>query len=394
MNRRRRPARCLVAFAPAVVAALLAAGCAIPGTSGGPGATLTAPQPTGPEVVSPIASAPTRPYRPTPAPAPTFAAYVVRPGDTLDTLATRFATTRDSLAYWNRARYPSLDPDSSTYRPGHIEIGWQLLYLPGEVVDPESLPPASAPPSAAAEPVGPYPTLPADGSAALVVHGPTGFDGVTLTFEYAGGPGEGPGGAEAIVQWLQANQVPATVFVDARAAADPTGQAVLARLAGAPAIRTGLLASAAAPAGLAAALVAADAPVAGVLGHTTAPWLRPVGGEASSAALRGRRVGRLEVGDLVGCRPRRRGRTRRRRADRDGHRGPGRVAFHGRRRRPPPARRPANPGGSAGPPGGPRRGRPPRRLARRAARPGGPVGPVHPGTPGTPPPTRPAGARP
>ncbi len=283
MNR-RGPGRSLFDIVPVLVAALLVGACTIAGTSGGPGAPPTEPQPTGPEVVSPIASAPTRPFRPTPAPAPTFATYVVRPGDTLIGLAKRFATTPESLAYWNRARYPSLDPDSSTYRPGRIEIGWQLLYLPDEVVDPESLPPPSPSPPVPAGPVGPYPTLPPDGSAALVVHGPTGLDGVALTFEYSGGPGEGPGGPEAIVQWLQANQVPATVFVDARAAADPTGKAVLARLAGAPAIRTGLLASAATPAGLPAALKAADAPVAGLLGRTTAPWLRPVGGEASSAA--------------------------------------------------------------------------------------------------------------
>jgi peptidoglycan/xylan/chitin deacetylase (PgdA/CDA1 family) len=213
----------------------------------------------------------------------------VRRGDTLIALATRFSTTPESLAYWNRARYPSLDPESPGYRPERIDAGWQLVYIPGEVVDPENLPPASEAPSAPPGPaasVGPYPTLPPDGSAALVHRGPVGLDGIVLTFEYTGGAGAGPGGAEAIVQWLQANQVAATVFVDARAAADPAGAAVLARLGAAPTIRTGLLAGTAAPRTLATALRTADAAVAGKLGHSTAPFLRPAGGEASAAALR------------------------------------------------------------------------------------------------------------
>jgi len=39
----------------------------------------------------------------------------------------------ESLSYWNRARYPSLDPESSAYAPNRIEAGWRLGYIPGEV---------------------------------------------------------------------------------------------------------------------------------------------------------------------------------------------------------------------------------------------------------------------
>ena len=284
---RRRPGRLLAAIVPAAVAAAgLLAGCAVPGASG-PSASAS---PGEIADASPSASAPSRPFRPTPTPAPTFAVHTVRRGDTLIALADRFATTPESLAYWNRARYPSLDPESPSYRPDRIEVGWQLAYLPGAVVDPEDLPPASDEPTDDPEPaasVGPFPTVPPDGSAALVRRGPAGLSGVALTFEYPGGAGAGAGGAEAIVQWLAANRVPATVFVASRAAGpdDPAAAALLARLAAAPTVTAGLLASAAETDGLEAALRAADAALAPALGRSTAPLLRPGDGDAGPAAL-------------------------------------------------------------------------------------------------------------
>ncbi len=78
--------------------------------------------------------------RPTPAPGPTFASYTVKPGDTLVGIAKRFKTDGRSIAYWNRVTYPSLDPDSSKYRPDRIEVGWILVLIPNETVDPEALP--------------------------------------------------------------------------------------------------------------------------------------------------------------------------------------------------------------------------------------------------------------
>lgn len=94
--------------------------------------------------------------RPTPTPQPTFLAYVVVARDTLGKIARRFGTSGRSIAYWNRAIYPSLDPDSAAYRPDRLTIGWTLLLSPGKEVDPEDLPPlpssASAAPSATIEP--------------------------------------------------------------------------------------------------------------------------------------------------------------------------------------------------------------------------------------------------
>ncbi len=281
MQRRRPPIR----LAALAASAWLAAACTLPGGSTGPGAS---PAPGGTPAPSSSASGPSRPFRPTAAPAPTFATWTVRRGETLIALARRFETTPESLAYWNRARYPSLDPDSPAYRPDRIEVGWQLSYIPGAIVDPENLPPASGPPTddpGASASVGPFPTLPPDGGAALVHRGPAGLDGVALTFEYAGGPGAGPGGGAAVVQWLAANGVPATVFVAAAAVGDADGAAVVRRLAGSTALAAGLLAGAADATRLAEALRAGDAALLPLLGRSTAPWLRPDPGHSGADAL-------------------------------------------------------------------------------------------------------------
>ena len=258
----------------------IATSCAPPvaGEPSGGGVATVSPSPA---VASPS-------LRPTPTPAPTFATYRVRRGDTLDQLAKRFGTTPESLAYWNRARYPSLDPESPAYRPDRIEVGWRLLYLRDSVVDPENLPPASAGPAASGAAVGPYPSLPPDGSAALVTRGPPGLDGVVLTFDYAGGPGAGEAGPAAVLAWLIANGVPATVFLAAAAAdpADPAAAAVLARVEGSGGrVGAGILAPTDDPAKLADALATADATLAAALGRTTAPLVRPARGTASPAAL-------------------------------------------------------------------------------------------------------------
>jgi hypothetical protein len=66
---------------------------------------------------------------------PTFLGYVVRAGDTLDAIARAHRTTVPSLAFWNRAMYPSLDPDSAEYEPDRIEVGWVLLLIPDNEID-------------------------------------------------------------------------------------------------------------------------------------------------------------------------------------------------------------------------------------------------------------------
>ncbi len=214
---------------------------------------------------------------------------MVQRGDTLATIAERFGTSVESLSYWNRVRYPSLDPDSPGYAPDRIQAGWTLGYIANTLVDPNNLPPGpsatiSAQPTASRAP---FPSLPANGAAIFVLEGPANSDEVALTFDYTGGPGDGADvgeGADAIVQRLAADGIPATIFVAAQAAdpADAAGRAVIERIHEAAiggTLRAGLLGDATAlarPDG-SATLKAADAAVAGVLGSTTAPWLRASG---------------------------------------------------------------------------------------------------------------------
>lgn len=84
--------------------------------------------------------------RPTPTPQPTFLIYNVVAGDSLVSIARRFGTSGRSIAYWNRATYSSLDPDSPDYDPNYLKIGWTLLLIPNKEVDPENLPPSRATP--------------------------------------------------------------------------------------------------------------------------------------------------------------------------------------------------------------------------------------------------------
>jgi hypothetical protein len=89
---------------------------------------------------------------PTPTPLPTFFIYQVRPGDTLTSIARAHRTTARSISFWNRGRYPSLDPDSPTYSPNRIEVGWELLLIPDVELDPEDLLDPSPSTPAAASP--------------------------------------------------------------------------------------------------------------------------------------------------------------------------------------------------------------------------------------------------
>jgi hypothetical protein len=125
-------------------------GC-IPAGLGRAGSTSTAGPSAGPSAASatagPTPAGPSaRPsfVRPTPTPLPTFLAYVVKAGDTLTSIARAHRTTARSIAFWNRAQHPSLDPDSPTYSPDRIEVGWVLLLVPDIELDPEDLPPDPA----------------------------------------------------------------------------------------------------------------------------------------------------------------------------------------------------------------------------------------------------------
>ena len=131
--------------------------------------------------------------RPTPTPLPSFIAYVVKRGDNLTSIARHFSTTPRSIAYWNRAAYPSLDPDSPSYRPGLIEVGWTLVLLPGEVVDEDELEtqaPSTAPPSpspsATPRPTSATPPPVSTDPSVVVSHGPRDSNKVALTFDMGG----------------------------------------------------------------------------------------------------------------------------------------------------------------------------------------------------------------
>lgn len=103
-------------------------------------ATRGVPSPAGPSASPSF-------VRPTPNPSPTFLVYEVRAGDSLTSIARLFGTTGRSIAYWNRDRYPSLDPDSETYEPDRIVVGWTLLLIPTEVVAEDELPDPTPSPS-------------------------------------------------------------------------------------------------------------------------------------------------------------------------------------------------------------------------------------------------------
>jgi hypothetical protein len=106
-----------------------------PGTSSSASASAisASPSPSGPS------ARPSFVY-PSPTPLPTFLVYTVRPGDTLTSIAREQGTTARSIAFWNRQRYPSLDPDSPRYAPNRIEVGWELVLVPDVELDPEDLP--------------------------------------------------------------------------------------------------------------------------------------------------------------------------------------------------------------------------------------------------------------
>ena len=91
--------------------------------------------------------------RPTATPQPTFLAYRVKTGDTVTSIAREHDTSVRSIGYWNRATYPSLDPDSGSYNPDNLRVGWTLLLIPGVEVDPDEItPPPTVEPPASAEP--------------------------------------------------------------------------------------------------------------------------------------------------------------------------------------------------------------------------------------------------
>lgn len=140
----------LVVVALALGAVLFLPGLLAP-TVPGPGSSARAtngtPAQTGPTPSPTFA-------RPTPSPAPTFVTYVVQSGDSLNSIAKKFRTTARSIAWWNRGRYPRLDPEGPNYDPNTIRVGWILAVMPDTIVD-DNNPPTPSPnpnPTPAASP--------------------------------------------------------------------------------------------------------------------------------------------------------------------------------------------------------------------------------------------------
>jgi peptidoglycan/xylan/chitin deacetylase (PgdA/CDA1 family) len=222
---------------------------------------------------------------PTPTPMPTFRTYVVVRHDNLTSIARTFDTTARSIAYWNRATYPSLDPESEAYSPNRIEIGWSLAIMPGVVVDPQTLPdqtplPASPLPGPTTAPGQTPPVTPAPGAGAIVVsHGSRDSNKVALTFDMGGRLDP----ALDIMAWLTEHNVHATIF--------PTGKSGTETGIGRQAVQQ----AAARPdlfelanhswdhpaftdldaAGIADQLSRTEAAIGAVSGMTTKPWFRP-----------------------------------------------------------------------------------------------------------------------
>ena len=95
-----------------------------------------APTPTPSPTPTPLPTPTPTPGPPTPTPAPTFETYTVKRGDTLTSIAKRFKTDGRSIAYWNRDRYKSLNPESARYAPNDIKVGWTLNILRGQTYVP------------------------------------------------------------------------------------------------------------------------------------------------------------------------------------------------------------------------------------------------------------------
>jgi hypothetical protein len=124
---------------PRVVLAVLALALAAAGCLPASVRPTPAPVPTPTPTPTPSPSPTPTPGPPTPTPAPTFVLHTVVSGDSLTSLGRKFHTSGRSIAYWNRAQFPSLDPESPSYKPDNLKRGWILQILPGQ----EYLPSAS-----------------------------------------------------------------------------------------------------------------------------------------------------------------------------------------------------------------------------------------------------------
>ena len=218
-----------------LVAAVGASGCGLGDIPTRAPQPTTTPSPSPTPIPTPVPP-PTPTPSPTAKPSPTALIYTVKAGDNLLNLAKRFKTSGRSIAFWNRAAYPSLDPDSKKYDPNRIEIGWKLSIIPGvKIDDAVESPPGSSPTPEATISLGPAETPPSDGTGLLITHGSRVSNVVVLTFDLGGSPEP----ALPIVRWLVERDVPATFFTSGQLAqTDPTARSALALVAAHPELFT------------------------------------------------------------------------------------------------------------------------------------------------------------
>lgn len=195
---------------------LLVGSCIAPATTPSPTTASPAPSPSptlSPSLVPSTPDSPTPPPNSQPSPAvsatpsatPGSVAYAALRGDSLSLIAARFGTTWQSLVYWNRDRYPSLDPAQSGHDPNRLEVGWQLIVWPGGGV--AYNPPLPTPTLRPPPPPSPTPT---PGTASLVVsHGSPSSTSMALTFDMGGRTEP----AVPITTWLSDHGVPAMIFM-------------------------------------------------------------------------------------------------------------------------------------------------------------------------------------
>jgi hypothetical protein len=133
----------MLAVVTTLVTTLLVACLPPSGRADGSGPSATGSEASPLASVEPLATGPTAVpsfVRPTPTPVPTFLVYSVVRGDNLGTIAKRYGTTARSIAFWNRATYPTLDPEGRDYRPNVLQVGWTLVLIPNAVFDEQTLP--------------------------------------------------------------------------------------------------------------------------------------------------------------------------------------------------------------------------------------------------------------
>ena len=177
-------------------------------------ATSATPTPTASASVSASASASAIPT-PIGTPSGAVTTYVVVAGDTLSSIARRFATTVAQLQAWNADRYPTLATE-----PGHLQAGWELIVAGDPGVTPLPTPSPTPVPVTGCH-AGNRPTSAPTGVYRAIPH--AGAE-VALTFDMGGRLDPGID----ILNFLIANHICATIFPTGAMSTTSGGQKILA----------------------------------------------------------------------------------------------------------------------------------------------------------------------